>query len=76
MGTPCFHKKYKVIETRTTPEGVKIRRKECVNCGDRTSTYELGQMTYRMYKRGYNNWMKFVDIYETGWEKHAEEDKF
>lgn len=35
----CFHKKLKVTDKRESPEGIR-RRRECLKCGKRFTTYE------------------------------------
>ena len=38
----CSHSESKVIDSRPTDEGEKIRRRrECMNCGKRFTTYEI-----------------------------------
>jgi transcriptional regulator NrdR family protein len=36
----CGHKRLKVIYTRSRPNGVKLRRRECAKCQDRITTWE------------------------------------
>ena len=35
----CFHKELKVTDKRESPEGIR-RRRECLKCGKRFTTYE------------------------------------
>ena len=38
----CFYEESKVIDSRPTDEGERIRRRrECLNCGKRFTTYEI-----------------------------------
>ena len=42
----CFHTDSKVIDSRPTDEGEKIRRRrECINCQKRFTTYEVVETT-------------------------------
>ncbi|MDL2233612.1 transcriptional regulator NrdR [Ruminococcaceae bacterium OttesenSCG-928-L11] len=42
----CFHDESKVIDSRPTDEGEKIRRRrECLNCAKRFTTYEIVETT-------------------------------
>lgn len=42
----CFHAESKVIDSRPTDEGVKIRRRrECLSCSKRFTTYEIVETT-------------------------------
>lgn len=42
----CFHSESKVIDSRPTDEGEKIRRRrECLHCSKRFTTYELIETT-------------------------------
>lgn len=44
--THCGHLESKVVDSRQTEDGIKIRRRrECLNCGARFTTYEIIETT-------------------------------
>jgi len=51
----CFDEKNKVVDKRETPEGNAVRRRrECLKCGKRFTTYERAEVTtlYIIKKNG------------------------
>ena len=52
----CQYTESKVIDSRPTEEGEKIRRRrECLNCGKRFTTYEVVETTPLIVKKKYNS---------------------
>ena len=51
----CYHPENKVVDKRATPDDIAIRRRrECLKCGKRFTTYERPEMTtlYVVKKNG------------------------
>ena len=52
----CQYTESKVIDSRPTEEGEKIRRRrECLNCGKRFTTYEVVETTPLMVQKKDNS---------------------
>lgn len=48
----CHHHDHKVIDSREAPEGNAIRRRrECLNCEKRFTTFETIELTLQVHKR-------------------------
>jgi transcriptional repressor NrdR len=47
----CGSEEFKTLETRDSPENTTRRRKECVNCGKRFTTYEYVETVELMVRK-------------------------
>jgi transcriptional repressor NrdR len=47
----CGSAEYKTLETRDSPENTTRRRKECINCGKRFTTYEYVETVELMVRK-------------------------
>jgi transcriptional repressor NrdR len=47
----CGSENFKTLETRDSPENTTRRRKECVNCGKRFTTYEYVETVELMVRK-------------------------
>jgi transcriptional repressor NrdR len=47
----CGSEEFKTLETRDSPENTTRRRKECVNCGKRFTTYEYVETVEIMVRK-------------------------
>ena len=47
----CGSEEFKTLETRDSPENTTRRRKECINCGKRFTTYEYVETVELMVRK-------------------------
>ena len=55
----CGSEEFKTLETRDSPENTTRRRKECVNCGKRFTTYEYVETVELMVRKKNGDLQRF-----------------